>query len=60
MGHANGLFALESSEVEQYDYFWSIRENLMDFEVSPPCCWNYRVCLYDSETGTLAMYVLDY
>lgn len=55
MGLANGLFALESSEVEQYDYFWSNRENwLVDH-------WhNYDACLYDSETGTLAMYVLDY
>lgn len=55
MGTANGLFGLESSEVEQYDYLWSHMENWLTDH------WhNYKVCLYDSETGTLAMYVLDY
>jgi len=61
MGHANGLFGLESGEVEQYDYFWSVRENWMEWEHLDLGNWNnYKVCLYDSETGTLAMYVLDY
>ncbi|MBQ4085228.1 MAG: hypothetical protein IJC54_01480 [Clostridia bacterium] len=55
MGIADGEFALESKEVDKYDYMWSHMENWMTDH------WlNYKVCLYDSETGTLAMYVLDY
>lgn len=63
MGIADGVFALESKEVEQYDYFWSVRENWREWEWEQldRAYWNnYKVCLYDSETGTLAMYVLDY
>ena len=55
MGIADGEFALESKEVDKYDYMWSHMENWMTDH------WhNYKVCLYDRETGTLAMYVLDY